>query len=71
MQDKALMIGGYKSAWLVDLVAAYMLENIQQHFKIMKYFGIYRGNGIYVTNKIMNKHESVKWLINFQMVVKN
>ena len=29
MQDKALRTGGYKSTWLVDLAAAYVLENTQ------------------------------------------
>ena len=51
MQDKALTIRGYKSAWLIDLLAAYVLENTQKHFKIMKHFGIYRDDGICVTKK--------------------
>ncbi len=41
MQDKALTIGGYESAWLADLVAAYVLENTQQHFQIMKHFIVF------------------------------
>ena len=32
MQDNALTIGGCGSAWLENLVAAYVIENTQQHF---------------------------------------
>ncbi len=56
-------------AWLADLVADYVLKNTQQHFKIMKHFGIYRDDGICVTKEIMTKNETIKWLNDFQMSV--
>ena len=69
IQDKALTIGGYKSAWLADLIAAHVLENTQQHFQIMKHFGIYSDGGICITKEIMTKNEPVKWPNDFQISV--
>ena len=51
MQEKCLTIGCYESAWLADLAAAYILENIQNYFKGNPYFGIYRDDDICVTKK--------------------
>jgi hypothetical protein len=31
-EEKGLTIGGYESAWLADLVGAYILANTKQHF---------------------------------------
>ena len=32
VEDKRLKIGGYESAWLADLVAAFILENLDDIF---------------------------------------
>lgn len=32
-EDKGSTIGGYESAWLVDLVAAYILDNAEARFR--------------------------------------
>ena len=44
-EEKGLTIGGYESAWLADLVGAYILENTQQHFTETSYHGLYRDDG--------------------------
>ena len=46
--SSALTIGGYESAWLADLVASYILDELENHFDEMKYryYGIYRDDGI-------------------------
>jgi len=41
--DKGLTIGGYESAWLADLVAAYVLENTQSFFEEAKFDGFFLG----------------------------
>ena len=33
VEERGLMIGGYELAWLEDLVASYILENMKEHFK--------------------------------------
>ena len=33
MEERGLMIGGYELAWLADLVASYILENMEELFK--------------------------------------
>ena len=44
---KGLTIGGYESAWLADLVAAYLLDNTEMIFEeTTTYYGIYRDDGI-------------------------
>jgi hypothetical protein len=48
VNNKGLTIGGYESAWLVDLVAAFVLENTQHMFKMTTFDGIYRDNGLVV-----------------------
>jgi hypothetical protein len=32
LDDRGLTIGGYESAWLADLVAAYILEQVDEKF---------------------------------------
>jgi len=41
VEDRGLMIGGYESAWLADLVAAFLLENAGKLFEDSKFKGIY------------------------------
>jgi hypothetical protein len=41
-----LTIGGYESAWLADLVAAFVLENCEDLFEEAIYDGIYRDDGL-------------------------
>jgi hypothetical protein len=48
VEERGLTIGGYESAWLADLVAAYILENSTELFEISKYYGIYRDDGLNV-----------------------
>jgi hypothetical protein len=45
-EEKGLTIGGYESAWLADLVGAYILANTQQHFRETIYYGLYRDDGL-------------------------
>ena len=48
IQDKGLTIGGYESAWLADLVAAFVLENSEDLFEGAVYDGIYRDDGLVI-----------------------
>ena len=43
ISEQGLIIGGYESAWLADLVASYLLNNSTELFeKTTIYHGIYR-----------------------------
>ena len=48
VEEKGLTIGGYESAWLADLVAAYLLENVTNIFDLTMFKGIYRDDGFVV-----------------------
>jgi hypothetical protein len=52
VNDKGLIIGGYESAWLADLVAAFVLENRQHMFEMTTFNGIYRDDGLVVMKGI-------------------
>ena len=51
--ERDLTIGVYKSAWLADLVASYLLDNSEDLFEsTSRYCGVYRdGNIIFVDGK--------------------
>ena len=46
---KGLTIGGFESAWLADLVAAYIFENSKDLFSNTVYYGTYRDDGLRIT----------------------
>ena len=48
VKDKGLTIGGYESAWLADLVGAYILKKTKHLFNHTRYHGIYRDDGFIV-----------------------
>jgi hypothetical protein len=48
VNDKGLTIGGYESAWLADLVTAFVLESTAQFFNEAVYDGIYIDDGLVV-----------------------
>jgi hypothetical protein len=48
VQDKGLTIGGYESAWLADLAAAYVLENVTSFFDDATCDGVYRDDELTV-----------------------
>ena len=58
VEEKGLTIGGFKSAFFADLVAAYLLENAKQLFKDSTYNGIYPDDGINIVN---GKKKQKRW----------
>lgn len=64
IEGKGLTIGGYESAWLADLVAAYILERSQQLFDEAEYDGIYRDDGLVVLKGKKSTAWIEDWLIN-------
>jgi hypothetical protein len=60
VNDKGLTIGGYESAWLADLIAAFVLENTAQFFNEAVYDGIYRDDGLVVFKGNWSKQEITK-----------
>ena len=69
IHDKGLTIGGYESAWLSDLVAAFVLENTQEFFEDAVYDGIYRDDGLVVMKGNKSNEEITQWLDEFQQKV--
>jgi hypothetical protein len=61
VEDKGLTIGGYESAWLADLVAAFILENLDDIFDDTRFPGIYQDDGIIVKEGILTKQEIAVW----------
>jgi hypothetical protein len=59
-------IGGYESAWLADLVAAFVLENTTELFEKTPYDGIYRDDGLVILDGLKSNNEIGEWLGAFQ-----
>jgi hypothetical protein len=66
IQDKGLTIGGHKSAWLANLVAAFVLENCEDLFEDAVYNRIYRDDGLVIMNGQKTNEEIGQWLEAFQ-----
>jgi hypothetical protein len=65
-----LTIGSPKSAWLADLVAAFVLENTTTElFNETVYDGIYRNNRLVILNGVKTNNEIGKGLSSFQKEV--
>mmetsp|Transcript_21390 Transcript_21390/g.42844 ORF Transcript_21390/g.42844 Transcript_21390/m.42844 type:complete len:91 (+) Transcript_21390:714-986(+) len=62
---RRLTIGRYKSAWLADLVAAFILENTQPLFTDTIFNGIYRDDGSMISKGKKMKSDMVEWLSSF------
>jgi hypothetical protein len=69
IRDKGLTIGGYESAWLADLVAAFVLENTTELFNETVYDGIYRDDGLVIMEGVRTNREIGEWLSAFQAKV--
>ena len=64
-EKRGLTIGCYESAWLKDLVVAYILKQIEELFTDFIYHGIYHDDGFIILKGIKTKKEMNDWLINF------
>jgi hypothetical protein len=65
IQDKGLTIGGYESAWLADLVAAFVLENCEDLFVDAVYNRIYRDDGLVIMDGQKTNTDIGEWLETF------
>ena len=50
MEEKGLTIARFKSAWFVDLIASYILENSQDLFSHLSHNEIYHDDDIGIDN---------------------
>jgi hypothetical protein len=69
VNNKGLTIGGFESAFFADLVAAWILENTEEHMTDVMFDSVYRDDGILVFNKKNTANEIVSWRNNFQASV--
>jgi hypothetical protein len=70
LDEKGLTIGGYESAWLADLVAAYILAEVdEERFSNATFFGMYRNDGLVVFNSKKTNTQVHTWLNDFQLAV--
>ena len=68
--DRGLTIGGYESAWLADLVAAWILEKTESLFRRTSDFhGIYRDYGVVIFKNKWNVKQIDYWIRTFQLKV--
>jgi len=65
-EEKGLTIGGCESAWLADLVGAYILDNTKSHFRKTKCCGLCRDDGMAVFNNKLSCDDMLKWRTKFQ-----
>ena len=65
-EEKGLTIGGYESAWLADLVGAFVLEKTKKSFKNTRYHGLYRDDGFAVFKSNLSFEEICNWREDFQ-----
>jgi len=65
-EENGLTIGGHESAWLADLVGAYILDNTKSHFRKTKCYGLHRDDGIAVFNNKLSYDDMLKWRTKFQ-----
>jgi hypothetical protein len=70
-KDKeGLTIGGYESAWLADLVTAFvLLENMAELFDQTVYDGIYRDDSLVILDGVKTNTEVGECLNSFQKEV--
>ena len=70
MSKSRLTIGGYESAWLANLVAAYIFEKAAELFNETScYHGIYRDDRIAVLSGQWTDHDICRWFDTFQLSV--
>jgi hypothetical protein len=67
LDEKGLTMGGYESAWLADLVAAYILGQADEKISDTRFFGMYRDDGLVVFNSKQTKTQIQTWLNDFQL----
>jgi len=58
VDNRGLTIGGYESAWLADLVIAYILDELEHLFHDSIFYGSYRDDGlcIFIGNKTKKRY---------------
>ena len=69
VEERRLTIGGYELAWLADLVASYILENMKEHFKETHFKGIYCDDRIVIFKGNLKASEVGNWIKMFQVEV--
>ena len=66
VKDKGLTIGGFESAWIADVVMAWIMEEAGDLFEEAIYKGIYRDDGIVLFKGNKKKRDVIRWLGRFQ-----
>ena len=68
-EEKGLSIGAYESAWLADLVIAYVLEKTQACLQTQDMLKFYRDDGWAVFNRKLSYPQMIAWMNEFQDTV--
>ena len=68
-EEQGLVISGYESALLTDLVASYLFEKAKADFHLTIYHGIYRDDSLVVFKGQKSVKEIKDWLDKFQQTV--
>ena len=67
--ERGLTIGGYESAWLADMVAAYIMLETTDQMRNARYKGMYRDDGIAILKGRYTYQQIVQWRNAFQAKV--
>ena len=65
-EDRGLTIGGYESAWLSDVVGAFIFDMNADNFVDMNYHKIYRDDGLGIFKGIKSYNQVTEWRNKFQ-----
>ena len=63
---ESLTMGGYRSAWLADLVASCILDNAEANFRETECGGIFRDDRTSTLKGKKSKSEVSRWLRKFR-----
>ena len=57
VEERGLTIGGFESAWLADLVVAFLFESLEHMFQDCPLFGCYRDDELAIFEKKLTEEE--------------
>ena len=66
MNKEGLTIGGCESAWLADLVVAFVFEKSEDIFSDLVFMKTYRDDALRISDGTKTKDEDCDWLDIFQ-----
>ena len=67
--ENGLAIGGYESAFCLDVGATYVYKMNEKILNKLRFAGTYRGNGLMIFRERLSHRQAIHWLRHFQIQV--